>query len=282
MNQRKIIITGALGGMGRACARLFGASHDLVLTDLAEAPLHHWAEELRSEGAVVTSTCAGDLGDPDLLNELAEEFDGVNPFVLIHTAGLSPALADWRAIMSVNLIATERLLRMVDPRVAPQSVGILIASMAGHLSPHSEEAEALLAAPLADGFLEKMGVYLDSAAGEANAASLSYMLSKRAVLALCERRAADWGKRGARILSISPGLIMTPMGQKEIQETPGVDVVMAATPLARAGRPMDIALAAHFLASNQAGFITGCDLRIDGGSTAAARAMQAAGDVGSN
>jgi len=81
-----------------------------------------------------------------------------------------------------------------------------------------------------------------------------------------------WGKHGARIVTISPGLIQTPMGRKEVAETPGAAETRDAAPAGRAGTAMDIALAARFLASDEASFITGSDLKVDGGAVAAMKA----------
>jgi NAD(P)-dependent dehydrogenase (short-subunit alcohol dehydrogenase family) len=273
--RRKVLITGAAGGMGRACARLLGATHDLVLADAASAALESFAETLRADGYTVVAACGGDLGDEAVLSALVAALAGDRPFTLIHTAGLSPALADWRAIMAVNLIATERLLRAVDPLLAPGSVAVLIASAAGHMAPEIAEASALLADPLASGFLDAISALIQPMSGGAPAgmAGLSYMLSKQAVLRIVERRAAAWGERGARIVSISPGMILTPMGRKELAETAGAAELTRAAPAGRAGTASDIALAAQFLASDAAAFITGSDLKVDGGSVAVIKAM---------
>src|SRR5579863_1194064 len=126
----KTLITGAAGGMGRACARLFGATHDLVLTDVTAASLDGFAGELRRDGYSVVA-CAGDLSDDALLETLVQEVLGEQPLTLIHTAGLSPSLGDWKAIMQLNLVATELLLRALESVMVPGSVGVLIASSAG-------------------------------------------------------------------------------------------------------------------------------------------------------
>lgn len=274
--QRKSLITGAAGGMGRACARLFGATHDLILTDVAAEPLNRFADELRAEGYNVIGVHAGDLGSNELLSAMARELKSdapfMQPYTLIHTAGLSPAQADWQSIMTVNLVVTEKLLRALEPLLAPGSVGILIASTAGHLMPPIPDVQAILDEPLAADLLDRIGPFIEAMgaqAGPAGARGISYSLSKQAVLRLCEQRAPHWGKHGARIVTISPGLIQTPMGRKEVAETPGAAETRDAAPAGRAGTAMDIALAARFLASDEASFITGSDLKVDGGSVAA-------------
>lgn len=274
MTQRTLLLTGAAGGMGRACARLLGADHDLILTDVSASALAAFADELTQEGYRVREARAGDLGDDALLQALVADLGGAAPFTLLHTAGLSPAMADWRRIMEVNLQATVRLIDAVEPVLRPGSVGILIASTAGHMMPPIPEVQPLFDQPLAPDFLDRLEPVIEAmAAGgvAAGAEGLSYSFSKQAVIRLVEQRARKWGQSGARIASISPGVILTPMGRKELAETRGAAETRDAAPVGRAGRAMDIALAAQFLASEAASFITGCDLRVDGGSVAATR-----------
>ena len=276
MKRRRTVITGAAGGMGQACARLFGATDDLLLTDAAAGPLERFAGALEAEGYVAAAH-AGDLGDDALLARLTVDL-GDAPFTLIHTAGLSPSMADWRAIMTVNLIATEKLLAAIEPRLTSGAVAVLIASSAGHSFPAIPDVDAVLSAPRAPDFFDTIGAMIEMmapAAGAAGAPGISYSMSKRAVIRLAERKAIAWGRRGARILTISPGLILTAMGRKEMAETPGASELNAAAPAGRSGTAMDIALAARFLASDEASFVTGCDLKVDGGSTAAMAEMQA-------
>jgi NAD(P)-dependent dehydrogenase (short-subunit alcohol dehydrogenase family) len=269
--RRKALITGAAGGMGRACARLFGATQDLVLTDAAAPGLERFTEELRAEGFTVLGAHAGDLGNDSLLAAIVADMAGTAPFTLIHTAGLSPSLAKARAIMAVNLIATVKLLDAIQPVLRPGSAAVLIASTAGHMIPQIPDAQALMDKPLAPDFLDKIQALIEGMVqGDANnAAGMSYSLSKQAVHKVTRTRAITWGPLGARITSISPGMILTPMGRKEMVETAGAAAVKDAAPLGRAGIATDIALAAHFLASDAAGFITGADLLVDGGTMAA-------------
>jgi NAD(P)-dependent dehydrogenase (short-subunit alcohol dehydrogenase family) len=274
---RKLLITGAAGGMGRACARLLGATHDLILTDVTAPALDGFAAELAVEGYAIAGCQAGDVGDDALLEALVGHLADGEPFGLVHTAGLSPSMADWRRVMDVNLVATEKLLRAIEPRLVPGSVAVLIASAAGYVPSGVPDASAILADPLAPDFIARIGGEIERLAnGNAVAASgLSYLLSKLGVLEMVERRGHRWGAKGARIASISPGLILTPMGRRELDFLPAAGDMDQAVSVGRSGRAMDIALAARFLLSDEASFITGSDLKVDGGSIAVTKAMMA-------
>ena len=269
--RRKVLITGAAGGMGRACARLMGAADDLVLSDVSAAGLDKFADELRTDGYNVAAQ-AGDMSDDALIAALVGDVAaGGRPFAVIHTAGLSPSLGDWQAIMQVNLVATEKLLRALEPALVPGSVAVLIASSAGHMFPAMPEVEAVLADPLAPGFMETIEGMINHMGGgnsPGGMGGISYSLSKKAVHNICTSRGLTWGPQGARIVSLSPGMIATPMGKSEIANTTGAQALLDATPVGRVGTAMDIALAAQFLCSDAASFITGTDLLVDGGGTA--------------
>jgi NAD(P)-dependent dehydrogenase (short-subunit alcohol dehydrogenase family) len=133
------------------------------------------------------------------------------------------------------------------------------------------EVEKVLAEPLAPGFMATIGGIINHMGG-ANSpggmGGISYSLSKKAVLNICTSRGLTWGPKGARIVSISPGMIATPMGKSEMANTSGAQALLDATPVGRVGTAMDIALAAQFLCSAAASFISGTDLLVDGGGTA--------------
>jgi len=265
--------------MGRACARLFGATDDLVLTDVAQDRLDAFASELRNDSYNVAAR-AGDMSDPALLATLVGEVSsGGKPFAVVHTAGLSPSLADWKAIMQVNLVASELLLNALEPALVPGSVAVLIASSAGHMMPAVPEIDAVLAQPLSEGFLDRMEqviVGMSGANSQGGMGGISYTLSKRAIHTLVQRRSQTWGPKGCRIASISPGMIDTFMGRSEIANTGGAQELLDATPVGRVGTAMDIALAARFLASDEASFISGTDLLVDGGGTYGVKVAMAA------
>lgn len=266
------LITGTCGGMGRAAARSFGRDHDLILTDITVEKLDNFADELREEGYIIPLALSGDLADEAFVKSLIQKTGSLK--ALIHTAGLSPAFADWKPILETNLVATERLLRAVEENdlLNDGGVAVLIASMAGHMASADPVADGLLASPLVDDFLSLIQPHIEALANPDDLyplATPAYALSKREVIRLCERRAVTWGEKGARIVSISPGLIWTPMGRREVDINPQAAEVFAATPVGRWGTASDITNASRFLCSTAASFITGCDLRIDGGVTPA-------------
>jgi NAD(P)-dependent dehydrogenase (short-subunit alcohol dehydrogenase family) len=177
-------------------------------------------------------------------------------------------LADWQPILIINLVAIEKLPRAIEPSLTSGSVAVLIASMAGHIAAIRPELDALMADPLAEGFLERSRMLLEKVCipdDPFGLKTVAYFASKREVIRICERRAPGWAKRGARIVSISPGIIWTPMARKEAEDNAMSLAVVEATPVGRWGTAIDIANAVRFLASDAARFITGCDLRIDGG-----------------
>lgn len=280
--RRKVLITGAAGGMGRACARLLGATDDLVLTDVTGPALDAFAESLRADGYNVVAH-AGDMSGDALLAKLVAEVADGKPFAVVHTAGLSPSLADWQAIMQINLVGTEKLMRALDPALVPGCALVLIASSAGHMMPAVPQVDAVLADPLNPEFMARIEAVIEGMGGAGSPGGMggiSYTLSKRAVHTMVQARALEWGPRGVRITSISPGMILTPMGKSEVANTSGAQQLLDATPVGRAGTAMDIALAARFLLSDEASFISGTDLLVDGGGTAGIkRAMAAQGAV---
>jgi len=267
--KRVAVITGACGGMGIACARLLGRSYRLVLADVDEARVGALADDLSGGGHDIAGRVAGDIADDDVLARLAEATRAAGVLGgLVHTAGLSPALAGWEAIIRTNLVATHKLLDRIEPLLTPGAAAVMIASMAGHRGADAELDEAG-DDPLAADLLQKLHALMAVRVNPGDPVALgtvAYSVSKRAVIRMAEARAVAWARLGARIATISPGLIYTPMGRLEVERGGGgAASLQAATPLARWGTPLDIANAVEFLLSDRASFITGTDLRVDGG-----------------
>ena len=264
------VITGGCGGMGLACARRLGRRHALLLADIAGDRLAPAAEELTRAGYHVAPVVM-DVTDASAVARLVEKTRSLGrPEVLVHTAGMSPSMAEPRRVLEVNLVGTALIERAFLPLATAGTVAILIASSAGHTSPFGTELDPMTRHPTARDFFERVMPLVKSG-------SDAYFVSKRGVIDYCEAVAPEWAKRGARIVTISPGMIATPMNDLEFAHQPLMKAMLDMTPITRFGDADEIAAAVEFLASRDAGFITGTDLRIDGGVTPLFKGMASRG-----
>jgi NAD(P)-dependent dehydrogenase (short-subunit alcohol dehydrogenase family) len=267
------VITGAYGGTGRAVARRLGARYRLVLSGRDEPSVARLRVSLEEEGYDVAAAVTTDITSSRDVERLAGTAAGAGVLgALVHTAGLSPVQAPWETVVAVNLTGSALLLDAFGPLARPGSVAVCLGSSAAYTIPVSPAVDALLDDPRADDLIPKLEVLLrePGVAQEGYGFAVrAYGASKRGLLRLVERAAVEWAGRGARVVSVSPGPLLTPMGRAELAANPLAVAAASATPLGRLGRPADIATAVDFLASDSASYITGCDLRVDGGSVAA-------------
>ncbi|MFJ3629378.1 SDR family oxidoreductase [Streptomyces albidoflavus] len=266
---RNVVVVIGVGGMGEAIARRQGPGNRLLLADFDEATLAAVAEQLRGQGHEVV-TQAVDVSSASSVTALAEAAAGLGPVTqVVHTAGLSPVQASPAAVLRVDLLGTALVVEEFGHVVAPGGAGVVIASMAGHMlrTPLSAEQESALAHTPA-GELLRLPFADPEALGQG-----AYGLAKYGNRLRVQAASAAWGARGARINSVSPGVIATPMGQQELDGASGrtMRAMVAASGTGRLGTPEDIAEAAAFLLGPGASFITGNDLLVDGGVVAALR-----------
>ncbi|WP_371787366.1 SDR family oxidoreductase [Streptomyces albidoflavus] len=266
---RNVVVVIGVGGMGEAIARRQGPGNRLVLADFDEATLAAVAERLRGQGHEVV-TQAVDVSSASSVTALAEAAAGLGPVTqVVHTAGLSPVQASPAAVLRVDLLGTALVVEEFGHVVAPGGAGVVIASMAGHMlrTPLTAEQESALAHTPA-GELLRLPFADPEALGQG-----AYGLAKYGNRLRVQAASAAWGARGARINSVSPGVIATPMGQQELDGVSGrtMRAMVAASGTGRLGTPEDIAEAAAFLLGPGASFITGNDLLVDGGVVAALR-----------
>jgi NAD(P)-dependent dehydrogenase (short-subunit alcohol dehydrogenase family) len=263
------VITGAAGGMGRACSGVLGRRYRLVLAEYNGDALADLAASLRTDGVEVVAEIAGDIGSSDHIAAIADAAKaGGGVAALVHTAGISPSMGPWDKVLAVNLIATLRLLDALEPLLLPRAAGVLIASLAAQRYPGTDAIDAVLRGLRGDSDIGELeGLVRANAASQAplSLGVSAYGLSKYAVMRLCETRAESWGRRGCRLNSISPGMIATPMGLMEAEGNPAASGLVELAPAGRWGTPNDIADGVEFLLSDAASFVTGCDLRVDGG-----------------
>ena len=266
---REVLAVIGVGGMGQAIARRLGAGKTVLLADYNEGTLASVAESLAADGHHVESRSV-DVSSPESVHGLAEFAASLGSVTQVaHTAGLSPSQASAEAILAVDLLGVALVLDEFGAVVAPGGAGVVIASMAGHMFPPLTAAQERALANNRPGELLQLDFI--SSIEDPN---FAYPIAKQANHIRVRAASAHWGRRGARINSISPGIISTPMGQQELASPVGdgmrAMVTMSAT--GRLGTPEDIALATAFLLGPDASFITGTDLLVDGGVIAAVKA----------
>lgn len=256
------VVTGGAGGMGSACARKLVREgwDELLLCDIHEGRLESVGQELRAQGAKV-DVLAGDVADPAWCDALLGKLGARKIGALIHTAGLSPMMADPARILAVNLDATVRLVDAVRGHMAPGSAMVLYASNSAYF-PMPPEAAAAFTAPLPPGGTAEL-LHL------APVSQLAYPLSKLGVRALVKREARSFGERGVRLISVSPGAIDTAMTKDEVPNSKEAQKMIAESAVGRIGRPEELAAVSVFLCSADASLCAATDWLVDGGQTAA-------------
>jgi NAD(P)-dependent dehydrogenase (short-subunit alcohol dehydrogenase family) len=259
------VVTGAARGMGLACAqRLAADGHALILVDLNPA-VDAVAAGLAQEFGVPVEALSCDITDRQAVAGLAErvgESGSGSLRALVHAAGVSPTMGDWRRMFQIDLVGTALVVDALRPLARSGSAAVCFASSAAHLMPAPTDpaADAIFDDPLAADFLNRLAPFFDGADP-----GVAYGSAKRAVIRLVARESVAWGRLGARICSISPGTIDTPMGQQEMAGQPFMATMLEHTPLGRVGRAEELANVVAFLVSAEASYMTGCDLLVDGG-----------------
>jgi NAD(P)-dependent dehydrogenase (short-subunit alcohol dehydrogenase family) len=266
------IATGAARGMGEACAaRMVDLVDTLLVVDRDEAGLVAVAETLAAGGKAKVEPFVLDLGDRHAITRLVARARGLGPLRAVsHAAGVSPTMADWREIMTVDLVGTAVLVDACRPIATDGTAVVCFASISASLAlPDADlPADAALDEPLREDFLERIR---EAVGPDVEDPGMAYTWAKRGVHRLVRRQAVLFGQIGARICSVTPGIIDTPMGRQEADAHDVMAMLVQASALAREGRPEEVAAGVAFLLSDEARYITGIDLTVDGGVVAAIR-----------
>jgi NAD(P)-dependent dehydrogenase (short-subunit alcohol dehydrogenase family) len=260
-----LVVTGA-GGMGEAIARRLGSGRAVVIADFSDAALERVAAAMHGDGYDVHPVRVDVSSGREVSMFAATVAELGSLRCLVHTAGVSPVQATSQQIIDVDVVGTARILDAFEALVEPGTVAVCIASMAGTMTTLAPDVLRLLAVTPTD---ELHGLpVLDPALMDPGTA---YGVAKRANQMRVQAASTRWGRKGGRVVSISPGVISTPMGQAELSGPHG-DVMRSMIEMSgtqRVGTPNDIAAAVEFLAGPAASFITGIDLLVDGGVIAA-------------
>jgi NAD(P)-dependent dehydrogenase (short-subunit alcohol dehydrogenase family) len=265
-----VIVVIGPGSIGQAIARRVSAGKYVVLADLRSENADAAAEVLSDAGFDV-NTAILDVSSRESVHALVQTATALGDVSgVIHAAGVSPSQASPQTILSVDLYGTALVLEEFGNVIAPGGSGVVIASQSGHrLGALTAEEDAALAMTPADELLALPMLQPDQVKDSLHA----YQLSKRGNSLRVMAEAVRWGKRGARVNTISPGIIITPLAKDELTGPRGEGYrrMIELCPAGRAGTPDEVGTVGALLMGTEGGFITGSDFLMDGGVTAAYR-----------
>jgi NAD(P)-dependent dehydrogenase (short-subunit alcohol dehydrogenase family) len=258
------VITGGAGGIGLAAAKIVGRNHSVVISDVSQPRLDAAAIELRELG-VECKPVVADVANRDSVGELVRESTAFGAVAsVIHTAGVSPSMGSAEHIMRINALGTVNVNESFYPVVEEGFAIVNVASMAAHTFPRVLIPKGSFKYALRDQdvFMKRMTSACNVLPAKLRP-GFAYSISKNFVTWYCSSQAARFGKRGGRIVSVSPGTIDTPMGR--LEERAGSGAMLNYAALKRFGRPEEVAELLAFCADTRASYITGIDIACDGG-----------------
>jgi NAD(P)-dependent dehydrogenase (short-subunit alcohol dehydrogenase family) len=265
---KKVLVVIGPGQIGQAIARRVGVSKHILLTDLRQDSANAAAEVLGNAGYEV-SVATVDVSSREAVHALVEQAMSLgNVRGLIHAAGVSPTQASSATILKVDLYGTALVLEEFGNVIDRGGAGVVIASQSGHrLPPLTIEQNKALATTSVEELLNLPFLQADQVKDSLHA----YQISKRGNSLRVMAEAVRWGKRGARINTISPGIIITPLAKDELAGPRGEGYrrMIEMSAAGRPGTPDEVGNVAALLMGPDGGFITGSDILMDGGVTAA-------------
>ena len=263
----QVLVVVGPGQIGQAIARRVGVGKHIVLADRSEANAAAAADVMSNAGfdvSVTTVDVSWRATVQALVANAATRGDIVG---LVHAAGVSPSQAPPEAVLRVDLYGTAVVLDEFGAVMARGGSGVVISSQSGHrLPPLTVEQSRALATTDAEHLLALPFLRPDQVRDSLHA----YQLSKRGNSLRVMAEAVRWGRRGARIDAISPGVVMTPLAKDELNGPRGAGYrgMIEGSVAKRAGTPDEVGAVAALLMGPDGGFITGSDFLMDGGVTA--------------
>jgi NAD(P)-dependent dehydrogenase (short-subunit alcohol dehydrogenase family) len=261
-----IVVMGA-GSIGQAVARRVSAGKRVLLADLRPENAKA-AAEVMSDAGFEVSTATIDVSSRESVHHLVQEAMTLGEVAgLVHAAGVSPSQASPATILAVDLYGTAVVLEEFGSIIARGGAGVVIASQSGHrLGALTAEQNAALALTPPDELLALPMLQPSQVKDSLHA----YQLAKRGNSLRVMAEAVRWGKRGARINTISPGIIFTPLAKDELSGPRGEGYrrMIELSPVGRGGTPDEVGAVGALLMGPDGAFITGSDFLMDGGVTA--------------
>jgi NAD(P)-dependent dehydrogenase (short-subunit alcohol dehydrogenase family) len=262
-----IIVIGA-GSIGQAIARRVSAGKHVLLADLRQENADAAAKVLGDAGFEV-STATVDVCSRQSVQALVVTATALGAVTgVIHAAGVSPTQASPATILKVDLYGTALVLEEFGNVIAPGGAGVVIASQSGHRLPAlTPEQNSALATTPTEELLALPMLQPEQVSDSLHA----YQISKRGNSLRVMAEAVRWGKRGARVNTISPGIIVTPLAKDELAGPRGEGYrrMIQLSAAGRAGTPDEVGAVGALLMGPDGAFITGSDFLMDGGVTAA-------------
>ena len=266
-NNKEIVVLIGAGAIGQAIAKRVSAGKHILISDIKIENAEVAAKTLTDAGFEV-STNVVNVASRESIEALVSKAVSIGKIVgLIHAAGVSPSQASPETILKVDLYGTALVLEAFGNVIEQGGAGVVISSQSGHRLPAlTIEEDKALATTAVEELLSLPLVNVNNVKDSLHA----YQLSKRGNSLRVRAEAVRWGKRGARINAISPGIIITPLAQDELNGPRGESYrkMISASAAGRAGKPDEVGELAALLMSEAGAFITGSDILMDGGVTA--------------
>ncbi|HXZ62147.1 MAG TPA: SDR family oxidoreductase [Acidimicrobiales bacterium] len=265
MSQVTVVI--GAGQIGQAIARRISAGKRVVLADLHQENADAAAEVFADAGFEVT-TAVVNVSSRESVHALVETASALGDVTgVIHAAGVSPSQASVETILAVDLYGTALVLEEFGNVIASGGAGVVIASQSGHRLPAlTADQDAALATTATEDLLKLPMLQPEQVTDTLHA----YQLAKRGNSLRVMAEAVRWAKRGARVNTISPGIIITPLARDELTGPRGEGYrrMVDHSPVGRAGTPDEVGTVGALLMGAEGAFITGSDFLMDGGVTA--------------
>ncbi len=260
------VITGGGSGMGLAAAKFMPKDKIIVLSGRTVAKLENAVNELKELG-YEAYPFACDTSKRESVKALAEYCASLGEIKnVINSAGLSPAMADQEKILRVNALGTVYVNQEFSALMKPGSVIVDVSSNSAYILPSfiiPKKAYAL-AETNEEAFIAKLIKRSNMAKGDYQRSGFAYSLSKNFVVWYAKKCAFEYGLKGIRVVSLSPGLIATDMGNLEAKDG-GMLIPMSCEE--RMGKPEELGYALATVADERNGYLAGVDVLCDGGST---------------
>ena len=258
--EKVFVVTGSTSAMGKAVSLRLGKLGSLLLADTNEERLKQDANEIRNAGIKTVEYMTVDVSNREQVKALVKKTTEMGKFVgLVHGAGLSQTMGDWKRIMEMNAVGTAYILDEFISIANEQTSAVMISSMTAYMVPATSELKENLKDPLAPNFMKKME------SGTQGKSSAAYPFSKLSVIEMVKDSAWNWGQKGARLNSVSVGSIEAEWDKEKEQLVKEMTKLLQHTPLRREGNADEVAKVVEFLISDAASYITGTDILVDGG-----------------